>query len=136
MKEKKIRSIPERRERLQRVSEMLAEKADNSKFVSTYSRMNPAATHKLNSFLFGSPNQIARAIIFGPWLYIHAPQVKLPKGVVLLSEEEIKQRHLGRLTAKVLLTERDSIQIVENLIQAFEREIKMNRKKAERDSVN
>lgn len=119
--ERRSQSYDVRRAAIRRVAELLAAHANHKTFVPSYTRMNPAATHSFNTFYFGKPNYVARAIIFGPWLYIHAPNFKLPREVILISEKERRRKHLGKLTAKVLLTSGDPLRVIERVIESFKK---------------
>jgi hypothetical protein len=102
----------ERREVLVKAAEFLASAASSSKFVQSYARMNPAAKLRANAFFFGARDRPPRVVIFGPWVYVHAPGAKLPPGVERLTEEFRLQKHLGALHARISL---DSPEVIETL---------------------
>jgi len=77
--------------------------------------MNPGARLQQNVFYFGRPNKPPRVVLFGPYLYVHAPGVQLPRGVESISEEERRAKHLGALHARVRLADDPSLQLVRKI---------------------
>jgi len=113
--------IAARRAVLEQASERLAAAARHSAFLASYSRMNPAARLKANAFYFGSDGEPPRAVILGPWLYIHAPGAALPSSVETITGDTRRQKHLGALHARVPLTSRDHLKLVDQVIAALRR---------------
>lgn len=110
--------IQERRRVLHESVALLSASASYEKFVATYARMNPAAQIKANAFYFREPNTPPRAIIYGTWLYVHAPGVKLPAGVLQVSADERKRHHLGALHARIPLRVEGDLAILRMVIRA------------------
>ena len=109
----------ERRGVLVKAAEFLAAAASSSKFVQSYARMNPAAKLRANAFFFGAMDRPPRAVIFGPWVYVHAPGAKLPPGVERLTEEFRLQKHLGTLHARISLDSPEAIETLERTVKAL-----------------
>ena len=112
--------LHERRRVVHESVALLSASASHEKFVATYARMNPAAQIKANAFYFREPNAPPRAIIYGTWLYVHAPGVKLPPEVLQVSEDERKQRHLGSLHSRIPLRREGDLAVLRKVIRAVQ----------------
>jgi hypothetical protein len=109
----------ERRGILAKAAELLAAAASSSKFVQSYARMNPAAKLRANAFFFGATDRPPRVVIFGPWIYVHAPGVKLPAGIERLTEEFRLRKHLGALHARISLDSPEAIETLKRTAKAL-----------------
>lgn len=90
-----------------------------SKLVVSYARMNPGARITKNSFTFGTGGARRRVVLFGPWLYVRAPEHLLPSGVEKMSVDERRRRHLGALAARIRATEPSNLELVRRLCLAL-----------------
>jgi hypothetical protein len=109
----------ERRGILVEAADFLATAASSSTFVESYARMNPAAKLRTNAFFFGAANRPPRVVIFGPWVYVHAPGVKLPAGIERLTEEFRLRKHLGALHARISLDSPEAIETLKRTVKAL-----------------
>lgn len=107
-------SYDEIRQVLQKAEEILASHARRKIFRATYSRVNPGAHLRSNVFFFGDSGVPPRAVIFGRWLYVHAPDCTLPKGFKSISGEVRRKKHLGQLHARLCL-QRNTLPVVAEL---------------------
>jgi len=48
--------------------------------------MNPGAELLANAFYFDAPGQAPRIVLFGPWVYVHAPGASIPTDFEQLPE--------------------------------------------------
>lgn len=110
-------SYTQRRRIIEETAEFLTTNSDDHRFVRTYAINNPKLKIKFNVFYFGIPNDTSRVIIWGPWLYVHAPTVKLPKAVIPISEETRREKHLGNLHSRLLLTTPNSLNVVREIVK-------------------
>jgi hypothetical protein len=118
VRKKRVNQV-ERRGVLVKAAEFLAGAASSSKFVQSYARMNPAAKLRSNAFFFGAAGRPPRVVIFGPWVYVHAPGAKLPPGVERLTEEFRLQKHLGALHARISLDSPEAIETLKRTVKAL-----------------
>jgi hypothetical protein len=116
MPSKRTPKSPSSRFVLERAVEILAGGAVATAFVRSYARMNPAANIRANAFYFGEVGEPPRVVLWGPWAYIHAPGVRLPKGVQRIAEQERKDRHLGALHARVRLKDPKGLPMLAALV--------------------
>jgi hypothetical protein len=58
-------------------------------------------------------------VIFGPWVYVHAPGVKLPAGIERLTEEFRLRKHLGALHARISLDAPEAIETLRRTVKAL-----------------
>jgi hypothetical protein len=89
--------------------------------------MNPLCRLKANAFYFGEPGEAPRAVIMGPWLYVHAPDAELPPGVEAVSDAFRRRKHLGALHARLRVTDSRSAAVLPRLISALKRAGKASR---------
>lgn len=118
---KKELSYHERRVALQEAARILAQEADQKEFRPAYARMNPGAKLEYNAFEFNRSGGTTRAVIMGPWLYVHAPGIRLPRAVNEVTEEMRKEKHLGALNGRMRLTENGSLEALHKVIEALKR---------------
>jgi hypothetical protein len=119
---KKTLGYHERRSVLQQAAALLSEEADNRDFRPAYARMNPGAKLRHNSFEFRRVAGPARAVILGPWLYVRAPGMNLPRAFQKITEEMRREKHLGALEGRLRLTNSGSLAAVREIIDAFKRD--------------
>lgn len=100
-------------------ADVLGAASRSSKFVDTYGRMQPLCRLRANAFYFGAPGLPPRAIIYGPWLYVHAPTAELPLEMEKLSEAQRKAKHLGTLHARLPITDPSSTAVLPRLASAL-----------------
>jgi hypothetical protein len=110
----------EAREVLREAEGILASHARRKTFRATYSRANPGAHLRSNVFFFGDSEGPPRAVIFGRWLYVHAPDYNLPRGFKSISDEVRREKHLGQLHARVSL-QRSTLPLIAELAQILRR---------------
>ena len=101
----------ELREVLRDAERILAAEARHKSYKASYARMNPGAMLRSNVFFFGAKGQPPRMVIFGRWLYIHAPACRLPRGAEPVNEHTRRSKHLGQLHARIRL-ERGALPVV------------------------
>lgn len=124
MDAQQIRSLEQRRKIIEEAAEFLTINSDDKRFVRTYSINNPRLEIKFNSFYFGTPNYTSRVIIWGPWLYIQAPNVKLPKAVAPIPEEIRREKHLGTLHSRLLLTTPKALSVVREIVKTLKKPVR------------
>jgi hypothetical protein len=112
-------SFHDRRAALQQAAKILAAEADRKEFRPAYARMNPGAKLEYNAFEFNRVGSTARAVIIGPWLYVYAPNVKLPMAVIEVTEEMRRERHWGALNGRLRLTNNGSLDTLRKVIEAL-----------------
>lgn len=110
-----------RRALVLKAAQELEEGSASARFVASYARMNPKLQLKVNAFFFGAPDRVPRAVIIGPWLYIHSPGLAFPAGVEQVSAETSERKHLGGLHARVRLTDERTRAVLPRLISALKR---------------
>ena len=110
--------LDEVRQVLREAEGILASHARRKTFRATYSRVNQGAHLRSNVFFFGNSEGPPRAVIFGRWVYVHAPDCDLPKGFKSISEEVRRKKHLGKLHARVCL-QRNTLPLVAELAQTL-----------------
>lgn len=77
-KSKLVGGYAERRRRVQAAEALLSEVATDTAYRPNYARMNPKLRLKSNVFWLGD---LGRAVIRGPWVYVHAGGVRIPSGM-------------------------------------------------------
>lgn len=116
---------------LAKAAEVLEGYAHHSLFVASYARMNPKSGLKKNAFFFAPWNGPPRAVIFGPWLYVHAPGLKANE-LEPVSEDERRAKHLGALHARLRLLDDVSVELVSDIARRIRALARGQAKVAER----
>ena len=78
--------------------------------------MTPKASLTNNVFEFDAAGARARAVIWGPWVYVAAPGIRLPHGMESTDPERKRGKRIGLLQAKILVTEDGGIRLLERFL--------------------
>lgn len=97
---------------LRQAAEVLETYARHTDFLPSYARMNPRAGLDCNVFYFGKMDEPPRIVLFGPYLYVHAPGTKLPSGIEHVNEKLRRSKHLGALHARIRIPDDPSLKLV------------------------
>ena len=111
------RSLPARRAMMEKASAILSREASLATFRQTYSRNNPGASISKNVFYFARSLYPARVVLWGPYLYVEAPGVRLPSEFEVVDEEYRKRLRIGALHFRLRLTNPGSLRAVEELVR-------------------